>query len=91
MFVFGYAYFMCICFKTAIWLFLVKTDWQPCPRNWGCQMYCLSEFMSTNMSPRKDFGGLLPPNEVSTLLKYIWKHKSTAAFSANRFSVQSFE
>jgi len=35
-FVFGYARFMCICFKTAIWhflnqiwLFLVKTGWQP--------------------------------------------------------------
>jgi len=26
-FVFGYAYFMCICFKTAIWLFWVKTGW----------------------------------------------------------------
>jgi len=36
-FVFGYAYFMCICLKTAIWLFwdkvwlfLMKTGWQPC-------------------------------------------------------------
>jgi len=29
-FVFGYACFMCICFKTAIWIFLVKTGWQPC-------------------------------------------------------------
>jgi len=38
-FAFGYACFMCICFKTAIWLFLaflgqslaflVKTGWQP--------------------------------------------------------------
>jgi len=36
-FVFGYACFMCICLKTAIWLFLgqglaffMKTGWQPC-------------------------------------------------------------
>jgi len=35
-FVFGYAYIMCICHKTAICfffvclLFLVKTGWQPC-------------------------------------------------------------
>jgi len=29
-FVCGCACFMCICLKTAIWLFLVKTGWQPC-------------------------------------------------------------
>jgi len=29
-FALGYAYFMCIRFDTAIWLFLVKTGWQPC-------------------------------------------------------------
>jgi len=28
-FVFGYACIMCICLKTAIWLVLVKTGWQP--------------------------------------------------------------
>jgi len=28
-FVFGYACIMCICRKTAIWVFLVKTGWQP--------------------------------------------------------------
>jgi len=39
-FVFGYAYFMCICLKTAIWLFLgqgmaflMKTGGQPCCSN----------------------------------------------------------
>ena len=26
----GCARFMCLCLKTAIWLFLVKTGWQPC-------------------------------------------------------------
>jgi len=29
-FVCGCACFMCLCLKTAIWLFLVKTVWQPC-------------------------------------------------------------
>jgi len=35
-FVFSYTFFMCVCFKTAIWLFLgqglaflVNTGWQP--------------------------------------------------------------
>ena len=35
-FVFGYAYFVCICLKTAIWLFLIKTGWQP----WSCSLRC---------------------------------------------------
>ena len=29
-FVFGYAYFMCWCLKTAVWLFWVTAGWQPC-------------------------------------------------------------
>ena len=36
-FVFGYACFMCLCLKTTIhifggkvWLFMVRTSWQPC-------------------------------------------------------------
>jgi len=63
-FVFGYACFMCICLKTAIWLFwdkvwlfLVKTGWQPWRTMSGLELVVLAKYQKSEAN-RKSSGSV---------------------------------